>query len=99
MSDDKEEDTERVVILHDCPSHRVFGDSEGNVRTVYPVVEGKPIPEDSNIVIFSDVEGQPNQKDMKTIRRTSGPSRTSNKKYRTGWDSVFGKKPDKKDLN
>lgn len=92
MSDDADE-TERVRVLHHCGTHKVIQDSKGKVRSLAPIVQGEPIPENTDIVQFTEVEGSPDYEDMTTVHRGSGPAKVNSRKYKSGWDNIFGSGP------
>lgn len=94
MSD--EEKKERVSLLHECKEHIIVRGEDGVPREYRPA-EGKAIPPGQPLVFFDPVEGKPDQLEMRTVN--VGPSKVSSPKYRKGWDSVFGRKKPKKEVN
>jgi len=93
-----QENPKRVFLLHKCDHHTVVKDDDGRIGVASPLKDGEPISAESDLVHFTEVEGEPRLLDMHTTRIGTGPSKVSNPKYRSGWDIVF-KKPRKEQLN
>jgi len=73
-------------------------DDEGNVGVVSPLKDGMPLQPEQDIVKLNKTE-EPNVYTLQTLYQGKGPARASNKKFREGWDSVYGKQKKKADLN
>ena len=94
-----QENPKRVFVLHECDHHMVVGDANGDIKVASPMKEGEPINPDESLVQFTEVEGEPRLRDMHVTRISSGPSKASTPKYRSGWDTVFKKTKKKEELN
>lgn len=96
MSDKKDDEVERVHVLHHCDQHIVVGHKDGRASVLPTLTEGKPIPPDAELVTFEEIPDSPHERNMRRHRLGSGPSRAATPKYRAGWDSVFGQRKQEK---
>ena len=62
-------------------------DADGNVRlgTIGPVRDGQPIPEDSEVIDITHLEGP-----LYEVRGGTRPALVNSKAYKSGWDNIFG---------
>lgn len=84
----KTEDGRQTAIRH-REDHTV------ELCEVYPVQDGRPISENSEIVQLSG-EGPVYRVESSTRK---GPAKVANRAFRENYDAIFGKKAASKDLN
>lgn len=93
------DDTRRVKILKSCPTHGLHVQDEvGKMGQVQPLKNGEPLIAGAEIVEITQDADDPSYLTLRTLCR-SGPPKIANKKYRTGWDGVFGKRANPGGLN
>lgn len=92
-----DETKSRAEIVGFAADGVVVKRDDGRVGRIAPLREGRPIDPSADILQVEHVEhveGKRCTLELTTLYNSKrGPARASTKRYRSGWDSTFGSKP------
>ena len=89
---------EKVRMVGATENGLILQGEDDNTYISSPLKDGVPLRPGASIVQLEPTE-DPDVLNMKTTYHGKGPTRTSNPKWRNGWDKTFSKTPPREEMN
>lgn len=89
QDDDEKREGREAAVLGGCEHALVVQEQDGVTKRLTPVHEGQAVPPGTELVA---IKRGPRAGTVRLLSLHSGPPKVATKRYRDGWDTVFGKK-------